>query len=138
MKKFLFTVVLLLAFCMIAHADTSIDTISEWVNDGIGENESVLSIALDERILRIEIDLSGVDEMYPGYLVDLATDRTSSITDIILDNPEFDAEWDEMHIAYPNVGYFNLTKDDIEINEYDMRYMNVYDEDYNSTIVIGE
>ena len=137
MKKVLLSVVVILTLvaCAIAHADTPIDTITEWVSGGIGEGESITSITLEDNRLAITVDLSGVDEMYPGYLVDLATERASSITDIILEHEDFDAEWDTIHIEYPKIGYFDLTKDDIETNEYDMRYMNVYDADYNSRIV---
>jgi len=134
-KVFLSIMVIMTLFvCAIARAETPVSTITEWVNDGIGEGESILSITLEDNVLAISIDLSGVEELYPGYLLDLATDRTASITDTILEHEDFDAEWDKIHIEYPKTGFFILTKDDIEINEYGMRFMNVYDDEYNSRI----
>lgn len=138
MKKTLTTILLLalLALFTTAYADTSADTIFEWIDGAIGEGEVITNVELNERTLSVVVDLSQVDELYPGFTIDLATDRASSITDDLLDHPDFDAEWDSINIIFENIGYFSFTKDDIETNEYDMRYMNVYDDDYNSRIVV--
>lgn len=124
----------LLAVFSTASAATSPDTIREWIDGGIGKGETITSVELDDNTLSIAVDLGSVDELYPGYITDLATDRASSITDDLLDHPELDAEWEIIYLNFENVGYFFFTKDDIEKNEYDMRYMNVYDENYNSRI----
>lgn len=126
----------LLAIFTTASAETSVDTIREWVSEGIGVGETITNVELDERVVSVAVDISNVKELYPGYMTDLATDRASSITDVLLDHEEFDAEWDIIYIDIEKVGYFFFTKDDIKTNEYNMRYMNVYDEDYNSRITV--
>lgn len=136
-----FTFLLLLAFtvCAVASAATSADTITEWIDGSIGADDVLKRAELDGAVLDIVVDISGVDELYDGYFIDYATDRASSITDELLDHPEFDAEWDSILIEFPDVGYFAFSKDDIKTNEYNMRYMEVYNDDYSSRIVlVGE
>lgn len=122
------------AVIVCANAETSVDVIRGWVEEGLGQGETITRLELDDSILSVGVDLGTVDELYDGYIIDLATDRASSITDGLLDHSEFDAEWETIYINFENIGYFFFTKDDIETNEYDMRYMNVYDADYNSRI----
>ena len=124
----------LLAVLTIANAEASPDAIREWIDGDVGEGETITGVELDDNTLSVVVDLGSVDELYEGYIIDLATDRASSITDTLLDHPELDAEWEIIYLNFENVGYFFFTKDDIEINEYNMRYMNVYDDDYNSRI----
>lgn len=137
MKKALVAILLVASLVLgaFAYGETSIETITEWVEGGLGIDEQITEVTLVDRVLTIDVDLSNVDELYPGYITDLATERASSITDNILDSTDFDAEWDSINIGFSDIGYFVFTKDDIETNEYDMRYMNVYDEEYNSRII---
>lgn len=118
----------------VANAETSPDAIREWIDGDVGEGETITSVELADNTLSVVVELGSVNELYDGYIIDLATDRASSITDTLLDHPELDAEWEIIYINFENVGYFFFTKDDIETNEYNMRYMNVYDDEYNSRI----
>ena len=128
--------VLALIICACAFAETSTDTIKEWIDEGVGEGETITDVSLDDRILAITVDLGEVEELYDGYIIDLATERASSITDTLLDHDDFDAEWDNILLMFTDVGYFDLNKNDIETNEYDLRFMNVYNDDYSSRITL--
>ena len=126
--------VFLIVAVFAANAEISTDTVREWVELGLGEGETITNLELEDNTFSVTVDLSGVKELYPGYITDLATDRASSITDQLLEHEEFDDEWEIMYLKFENVGYFFFTKDDIEVNDYDMRYIDVYDENYNSLI----
>lgn len=135
MRKFgLALLVFLIVAVFAANAEISTDTVREWVELGLGEGETITNLELEDKTFSVTVDLSGVKELYPGYITDLATDRASSITDQLLEHEEFDDEWEIMYLKFENVGYFFFTKDDIEVNDYDMRYIDVYDENYNSLI----
>ena len=135
MRKFgLALLVFLIVAVFAANAEISTDTVREWVELGLGEGETITNLELEDKTFSVTVDLSGVKELYPGYITDLATDRASSITDQLLEHEEFDDEWEIMYLNFENVGYFFFTKDDIEVNDYDMRYIDVYDENYNSLI----
>lgn len=110
-------------------AEVPAETIENWIAEGIGEGESITSVTLDDRVLSISVDLSGAEELYPGYLAELADIRTSSITDELLDHEELDADWDILFFSYEGIGVGFYTKDDIRVNEYGLRYIEVYNED---------
>jgi hypothetical protein len=120
---------LFLFVSVVASAETSIDTIRSWIDLGIGEGEIITDVSLDDRILSVYIDLLGTDEKYPGWYADLADIRTSSITDELLNHKEFDDEWDILFFNYKGVGAGVYSKLDIRVNEYDMRYIEVYNDD---------
>ena len=135
MKK---TIILVLALMLTvsALAETPIETVTEWIDGGIGIGETVTSVTLEGGTLDITIDLGEYEELYEGYSVEFASDRASSITDAILENEDFDAEWDSIVIHFDGIGKIALSKEDIEYNDYGMRYLNVYDEDYQPRIEV--
>lgn len=132
MKKIivLFSILIALSFVLCtATAETSVETILSWIADDVGEGEAISNVTLIDRVLSVYIDLSGAEELYPGYLADLADIRTSGITDTLLDHEDFDAEWDALFFSYEGIGTGTYTKADITVNEYGLRYIDVYNAD---------
>ena len=138
MKRLLVIVLCLLLIAFSAYAETALDTINDIIQLGVGEGMEITRIELDDRTLSIVVDFSNVDPRFSDILPDLATGVASGITDELLDHEELDSEWDIIFIEVIDVGYFFFTKDDITLNEYNMRYMKVYDDDFNSRITLIE
>lgn len=110
-----------------------VEEVFAWVEGDVGITEEIVSIAYEGRALVIVVDLGEVEEVYDGQMLDLAADRTSAITDDILEHDEIDSTWDAVVVSFENVGLFVLTKEDIEDSEYG-RYFNIYNEDYSYRI----
>ena len=138
MKNFISIILCLLLLLCAARAEAPLDTINDIFRYGIGDGMELTKIDLDDRTLSIHVDLSNLDPRFSGMLPDFATDVASGITDELLDHEELDDEWDIVFIEFTDVGYFFFTKDDIALNEYNMRYMKVYDDDFNSRITLIE
>lgn len=88
----------------------------------VGDGEHIASVTLDDKVLKIVVDLSHADL---GFLSidDLAYSRASSITDEILNHSELDSSWDRINLDFGTTGRIEIGKDAIKTNEYGMRYM---------------
>lgn len=95
--------------------NSTIATVREWVDQGLGIGETVSNLLLENRTLSMSINL-GSGGILP--LEDLAESRVSSITDEILNHTEFDSEWDKIVISFTDVRDYIFTKDDIISSSY--------------------
>jgi|GEM_PF-756249 len=90
--------------------------------DDVGEGEIIDFISFEEDdVLTISVDISATDPSPLTYDL-LAESRAGSITDTILEYPEFDDYWTSVVVDFGGYGYYEGTKSMIVENEYGMRY----------------
>lgn len=95
--------------------------ISQAIQGFVGDGESIIDVSLTNRDLCVVVDLSNADPD-PFLIEELAVSRLGSITDKILDYKDYDGLWDTITINFGSVGKVVNKKEDIEENEYGMRY----------------
>ena len=99
-----------------------ISQVTEKIQGGIGDGESITGVSLNDGNVLITVDLSQVDPA-PLTMEDLALSRVGSITDDFLDITDYDDLWTSVTIDFgSDIGKVTCYKDDIEKNEYGMRY----------------
>lgn len=98
--------------------------LADSLNNCVGSDEYITSVTLNDKVLKIVVDLSHADL---GFLSidDLAYSRASSITDEILNHSELDSSWDRINLDFGTTGRIEIGKDAIKTNEYGMRYMDL-------------
>lgn len=98
-----------------------VGVISQAIQGAVGEGEAITDVSLTNRDLCVVVDMSNADPA-PFTIEELAVNRMGSITDEILNYKEYDALWDTITIDFGNIGKVVSKKEDIEENEYGMRY----------------
>lgn len=101
----------------ITYTESDLSDIENCVKINLGENEFLENIILENNDLHIYIDLSKSDPA-PLTFEDLAISRTSTITDAILANKEYDNSWNTITIDYGEIGYITNSKENIMDNGY--------------------
>lgn len=99
------------------------EEIASLLNGAVGENESITAVTISDDNLKVSVDLSGADTDIE--LSDLAVARAGSVTDEILDHPEYDEYWNTITIDFGGIGNVTRSKEDIKENEYNMRYFEI-------------
>lgn len=98
--------------------DAFIDQVTEAIQGGIGEGESITGVSLNDENVLITVDLSQVDPA-PLTMEDLALSRVGSITDAFLEITDYDDLWTSVTIDFgSDIGKVTCYKDDIESNGY--------------------
>ncbi len=101
--------------------DKFLESVKTAIQGRLGSGETIQSVTLENRDLRILVDLSQKASS-PVTAKELALSRTSSITDPILDLYEYDALWDTITVDFGDLGYIRNSQKDIQENEYGLRY----------------
>ena len=90
----------------------------------LGENESFTQITLNDKNVYIAVDLSMAKPSLLTLAM-LAENRTASITDAFLEIYEYDDLWDSVTVDFGDIGTVTFFKNDILVNEYNMRYFDI-------------
>lgn len=88
---------------------------------GAIDSEATTDVVINNKDLRIIVDLSKVDPS-PLTIKDLAISRTSSITDAILELTDYDSQWNTITVDFGYIGKIVCNKDSIKENEAGGRY----------------
>lgn len=100
------------------YSDKEICTLLLYATENdVGENEMITSIQFEEGKLVVNVDISSSDPA-PFTYADIAGSRASSITDTILDHPEFDKYWTSVIVDFEDIGYYEGDKSMIVETDY--------------------
>lgn len=103
--------------------------IKELIEGSIGENEKINNVTIENGNLFISVELS---DPAPFTMADLASSRTSSITDAILDNEDLDQYWETITLDFGETGSKTFTKSDIVTDDsLNIRYFEVDFTEFN-------
>ena len=97
--------------------DEFLTTVKAAVQGQVGENELIKDVVLENKDLKVYVDLTKTDPA-PLTVEDLAITRTTSITDKILELEEYDALWHTIIVDFGKIGSIKNGKENIESNEY--------------------
>ena len=94
-----------------------IKRIKKAIKGTVGENEVIKDVVLENRDLKVRVDIAKADLPSPLTIEDLAVMRTSSITDKILNIKEYDELWDTITVDFGKTGSIKNGKDNIKDSE---------------------
>lgn len=105
--------------------DVFLKEITSAIKGSIGSDERFTGVTLNGKNVTFTIDISEADtSILP--LKYIAESRTGSVTDAFLEITEYDDLWDSVTVDFGNTGAVTLYKNDIEVNEYNMRYFDSF------------
>lgn len=101
--------------------DVFIRKVREVSEGAIGVDEEITKVVLENGNLYVYVDLSGIDPA-PLTIEDIALERNSSITDVILELNSYDDLWETITVSFGNTGKVVNNKKDVKENEFGGRY----------------
>jgi hypothetical protein len=113
-----------------------VEAVKKATDGYVGENENITDVIYQDNDLRVCVDLSKADPS-PITYEELALNRTSTLTDKILELTQYYDLWDTITIDFGNIGYVKNGKDNIVESEYgpyfDIENFNLITDESKST-----